>query len=126
MEPEDIGRPSNKLVLGKHSGRAALSSRLKELGFDLQSPSSIARSEVQGSRRSQEGSLRRGPRAIVTDEATQTPETYSLEYLHFISGTGVVPSATVKLRGTDRRSRTRASATAPWTPCSPPSTPSRA
>src|SRR5205814_6113284 len=36
MKPEDIGRPSNKLVLGKHSGRAALSSRLKELGFDLQ------------------------------------------------------------------------------------------
>src|SRR5437879_11452969 len=35
MKPEDIGRSSNKLVLGKHSGRAALSARLKELGFDL-------------------------------------------------------------------------------------------
>jgi 2-isopropylmalate synthase len=38
MKPEDIGRPSNKLVLGKHSGRAALGSRLRELGFDLQPP----------------------------------------------------------------------------------------
>src|SRR6266513_1695500 len=38
MKPEDIGRPSNKLVLGKHSGRAALNSRLKELGFELQPP----------------------------------------------------------------------------------------
>src|SRR5438105_6317828 len=35
MKPEDIGRSSNKLVLGKHSGRAALSARLKELGYDL-------------------------------------------------------------------------------------------
>src|SRR5512138_2372290 len=35
MRPEDIGRPANKLVLGKHSGRAALAARLKELGFAL-------------------------------------------------------------------------------------------
>lgn len=35
---------------------------------------------------------------IVTDEATQGPEIYTLEYLHVISGTSVVPSATVKLR----------------------------
>src|SRR5437667_374479 len=35
MKPEDIGRPSNKLVLGKHSGRHALAARLKDLGLDL-------------------------------------------------------------------------------------------
>src|SRR5262249_29498812 len=35
--------------------------------------------------------------AIVTDEATQTLETFGLDYLHVLSGTGVVPSATVKL-----------------------------
>ena len=36
--------------------------------------------------------------AIVQDEMTQVPETYALEYLHTISGTGVIPSATIKLR----------------------------
>jgi 2-isopropylmalate synthase len=36
--------------------------------------------------------------AIVTDEATQVEGAYVLEYLHVISGTGVIPSATVKLR----------------------------
>jgi 2-isopropylmalate synthase len=41
MKPEDIGRPSNKLVLGKHSGRHALAVRLKDLGFDLSAASSI-------------------------------------------------------------------------------------
>jgi 2-isopropylmalate synthase len=38
---------------------------------------------------------------IVTDEATHGHETYGLEYLHVISGTGVIPSATVKLRRDD-------------------------
>ena len=34
MKPEDIGIPSNKLVLGKHSGRHAFVNRLEELGVD--------------------------------------------------------------------------------------------
>ncbi|MGH7814265.1 MAG: 2-isopropylmalate synthase [Candidatus Binataceae bacterium] len=34
MKPEDIGLPSNKLVLGKHSGRHAFVNRLTELGVD--------------------------------------------------------------------------------------------
>ncbi|HKV54133.1 MAG TPA: 2-isopropylmalate synthase [Candidatus Binataceae bacterium] len=34
MKPEDIGIPSNKLVLGKHSGRHAFINRLTELGVD--------------------------------------------------------------------------------------------
>jgi 2-isopropylmalate synthase len=35
--------------------------------------------------------------SIVANEATQVPETYTLDYLHVISGTGVIPSATVRL-----------------------------
>ena len=35
MTPASVGQPANKLVLGKHSGRAALRSRLAELGFQL-------------------------------------------------------------------------------------------
>src|SRR5271156_1145628 len=34
MKPEEIGIPSNKLVLGKHSGRHAFTNRLTELGVD--------------------------------------------------------------------------------------------
>ena len=37
MKPEDIGIPSNKLVLGKHSGRHAFINRLEELGVDAAS-----------------------------------------------------------------------------------------
>lgn len=35
MRPEDIGLAATNLVMGKHSGRAALRSKLKDLGFDL-------------------------------------------------------------------------------------------
>ncbi|MFL6256174.1 MAG: 2-isopropylmalate synthase [Pyrinomonadaceae bacterium] len=35
MTPESVGVPSNNIVLGKHSGRHALSRRFDELGFTL-------------------------------------------------------------------------------------------
>jgi len=35
MRPEDIGLAATNLVMGKHSGRAALRAKMKELGFDL-------------------------------------------------------------------------------------------
>ena len=35
MRPEDIGLSETNLVMGKHSGRAALREKLKNLGFDL-------------------------------------------------------------------------------------------
>ncbi|CAN0597864.1 unnamed protein product, partial [Ectocarpus sp. 12 AP-2014] len=35
MRPEDVGLSETNIVMGKHSGRAALRSKLKELGFEL-------------------------------------------------------------------------------------------
>ena len=35
MKPEDIGIPRTELVLGKHSGRAALRQRINDLGYHL-------------------------------------------------------------------------------------------
>ena len=37
MTPESVGVPANSLVLGKHSGRHALSLRYTELGYDITS-----------------------------------------------------------------------------------------
>ncbi|HEX6731159.1 MAG TPA: 2-isopropylmalate synthase [Pyrinomonadaceae bacterium] len=38
MTPESVGVPANSLVLGKHSGRHALSLRYMELGYQLNAP----------------------------------------------------------------------------------------
>ncbi|MEM6825516.1 MAG: 2-isopropylmalate synthase [Pseudomonadota bacterium] len=35
MRPEDVGLSETNIVMGKHSGRAALRSKLKDLGFDM-------------------------------------------------------------------------------------------
>jgi 2-isopropylmalate synthase len=99
MKPADIGRASNKLVLGKHSGRHALAARLKELGFDLAGPDldrAFRKFKDLADRKKEvydEDLI-----AIVTDEATQVQETYDLDYLHVVSGTSLVPSATVRLK----------------------------
>lgn len=37
MKPEDVGCTSNELILGKHSGRNGLASRLKEMGIEVAS-----------------------------------------------------------------------------------------
>ena len=35
MTPESVGAPENRIVLGKHSGRHALASRYRQLGYEL-------------------------------------------------------------------------------------------
>jgi 2-isopropylmalate synthase len=99
MRPEDIGRPSNKLVLGKHSGRHALAARLKDLGLDLAGPDlDRAFKAFKDLADRKKEVYDEDLMAIVADEATQGAAGYELEYLHVISGTAVVPSATVKLK----------------------------
>ena len=65
MTPQSIGRASNELVLGKHSGRHAFRERLKDLGFDARPGGARGRlPALQGPRRQEEGRLQRGhPRA---------------------------------------------------------------
>ncbi|GAB3095266.1 2-isopropylmalate synthase [Aestuariicella hydrocarbonica] len=41
MKAEDVGWKANKLVLGKHSGRAAVRSRFEELGVTFESPEAL-------------------------------------------------------------------------------------
>jgi 2-isopropylmalate synthase len=103
MRPQDIGRTSNKLVMGKHSGRHALAVRLKELGFDLAGPDlDKAFKKFKDLADKKKEVYDEDLMAIVQDELTQAPETYALEYLHVVSGTGVIPSATVRLRKEDQ------------------------
>ena len=60
MRPEDVGFATTELVLGKHSGRAALASRIKALGYSLGSEQIQQVFEhVQGPGGQEEGDLRR-------------------------------------------------------------------
>ncbi|MFQ5898114.1 MAG: 2-isopropylmalate synthase [Candidatus Methylomirabilia bacterium] len=98
MTPQDIGRASNKLVLGKHSGRHALAVRLKDLGFDLSGPDldkAFRKFKDLADRKKEV--YDEDLMAIVTDEMATTKETYTLDYVQVLSGTAIIPSATVRL-----------------------------
>ena len=60
MRPEDVGFAKTDLVLGKHSGRAALADRAKALGYHLAGEQLQTVFEAfQSAGRQEEGSLRR-------------------------------------------------------------------
>jgi 2-isopropylmalate synthase len=103
MSPEDVGVESSQIVLTARSGRHALRHRLEQLGHKL-SKEEIDKAyerflEVADKKTEiyDEDLL-----AIVGDEIRDVPEKYHLEYLHTTSGTGTVPSATVRLRFDDQ------------------------
>jgi 2-isopropylmalate synthase len=99
MRPEDIGRAANKLVMGKHSGRAALASRLKDLGFEVvDAELGKAFKKFKDLADKKKEIFDEDLISIMKDEIAHVPETYVLDYLHIISGTGVIPSATVRLK----------------------------
>jgi 2-isopropylmalate synthase len=103
MRPQDIGRATNKLVMGKHSGRHALAARLKDLGFELEEGElGKAFKKFKDLADKKKEVYDEDLIAIVSDEMATVPETYVLDYLHTISGTGVIPSATIRLRKDDQ------------------------
>jgi 2-isopropylmalate synthase len=103
MRPLDIGRATNKLVMGKHSGRHALAARLKDLGFDLDEGAlGKAFKNFKDLADKKKEIFDEDLISIVKDEIAHVAETYVLDYLHTISGTGIIPSATVRLKKEDQ------------------------
>jgi 2-isopropylmalate synthase len=98
MEPETVGLTSNRLVLGKHSGRHAFKQRLAELGYDLEE-NDLNRvfkkfKELADKRKE---ILDEDIEVLIAEEILRVPDTFKLDYLNVVSGTVAVPTATVKL-----------------------------
>jgi len=99
MRPESVGISSNKLVLGKHSGRHAFAERLKQLGVDLY--------EVDMNRAFERFKVLADLKkniydddliAIVTEEAVRVPDRFELLELDVTSSSHTLPHAAVRLR----------------------------
>ena len=98
MDPHDVGWGATELPLTKHSGRAAVASRLKHLGFkmsDADVAAIFARFKDIGDKKKfvYDDDLT----ALVEGHITEVPETWSLDYLSVTSGNQTVPTATVRL-----------------------------
>ncbi|MFC1862937.1 2-isopropylmalate synthase [Thermodesulfobacteriota bacterium] len=98
MEPEMVGLSSNRLVLGKHSGRHAFRERLNELGYDLSKDeldSLFKKFKALADKRKE--LLDEDIEALVGEEILRVSDIYKLDYLNVVSGTVTVPTATVRL-----------------------------
>ncbi|MFZ5648856.1 MAG: 2-isopropylmalate synthase [Bacillota bacterium] len=99
MNPEKVGLShSNKLVLGKHSGRHAFKNRLEELGYNL-NPAELNKAfqsfKALADRKKE--ITDHDLEAIVEEEIRAVDPVYALDYIHISSGSSIVPTATVGL-----------------------------
>ncbi|MBW4490968.1 MAG: 2-isopropylmalate synthase [Trichocoleus desertorum ATA4-8-CV12] len=99
MDAQSIGLTDNQIVLGKHSGRNAFRTRLKELGFELSdqelNKAFIRFKELADKKKEiSDWDLE----AIVNDEIQQAPELFRLELVQVSCGDRARPTATVSLR----------------------------
>lgn len=99
MDPREVGWGGTELPLTKHSGRHAMAARLEHLGFRL----TQAELEQVFSRFKEIGDKKKfvyddDLSALVDDSIGGEEETYQLDYIHVTSGTGTVPTATVRMR----------------------------
>ena len=98
MTPQSIGRPSNELVLGKHSGRHAFRERLAELGFELEGESfQDAFRRFKALADAKKTIFNEDLEAIASDAVLNTDERFQLEEVSVLSGTFAKPTATVEI-----------------------------
>ena len=109
MRPEDVGAMQTTLVLGKHSGRAAFSKRLTELGYPLEGEAlAKAFGEFKKLADRKKAVHDADLIALASDELATVPELWALDYLQVTCGTTGLPTATVRLRDPDGKTRTHA------------------
>jgi 2-isopropylmalate synthase len=99
MKPEDVGFTGRGIVLGKHSGRHALSERLKELGFSLSSfelDKVIERFKALADKK--KNIFDDDLIALVEDEIKIFKPVWKLESFQINSGTNIAPTASVSLK----------------------------
>ncbi|HEX7477026.1 MAG TPA: 2-isopropylmalate synthase [Polyangiales bacterium] len=104
MVPEDIGLTESRMVLGKHSGRAALANRLNELGYRLsgaQIEQVFERFKHLADRK--KNIYDEDLTALVADDIFNVPVRYELVSVECKTGTDIAPWArcTVRFDGKD-------------------------
>ncbi len=103
MTPESVGVNKTKIVLGRHSGRHGLKSRLGELGYH---PSEEEMQKIYEAflvlADKKKEIFDDDLRVLMGDEIYKEEELYELQYLHVNAGTDVIPTATVRIKSNEK------------------------
>src|SRR4051812_40141850 len=102
MRPEDVGFSKTDLVLGKHSGRAALADRAKALGFHLtgdQLQTVFEQFKVLADKKKEiyDGDIA----ALIEQEIYDDQETWTFDNYHLTVASGSKPTVTLNLKRGD-------------------------
>jgi 2-isopropylmalate synthase len=98
MNPESVGISKSALVLGKHSGRHAFRERIKDLGYSLTDDEvNLTFKRFKALADNKKTVFDEDIEAIIAEEVLRTAETYKLISVTIMSGSEVVPTATVKM-----------------------------
>ncbi len=98
MTPESVGKVSNELVIGKHSGRHAVEGKLQELGYrlnedNLQHVMQVLKELADRKKNIYVEDLE----AVVLEEVFRIPDKYKLIYLSSTSGNMAIPTAVIRM-----------------------------
>ncbi len=98
MKPEEVGIPSNKIILGKHSGRHAFKKRLEEFGYFLnENDFQRAFRRFKDLADKKKYVFDEDIEALISEEFVRSSDFYKIISANFASGTDMRPVATVKL-----------------------------
>lgn len=99
MRAEDVGWNANRMVLGKHSGRAAFKARLEQLGIDIGTDNSFNSLFMRFKELADKKHdiFDEDLHALVSDTQNEVAETYKLTSLEVTSKTGTKPEAKLTL-----------------------------
>jgi len=99
MTPQSIGLGSSRMVLGRHTGRHGFVERCKQLGFKLSDDElEQAYQRFKEIADKKKEVFDEDVAAIIGDEIHVVEKVYELKYIHVVSGSGVLPTATVKIK----------------------------
>ena len=104
MRAEDVGWSTNKMVLGKHSGRNAFKSRIAELGFEFDSEAELNDAFIRFKQLADKKHdiFDEDLQALISETTLDAEDEYiQLIALSVCSQTGEVPNAKVTLRIAD-------------------------
>ena len=98
MRPQDVGVPQSRVILTARTGRHGLRHRLEEIGYKL------TKNELENVYQrflliadKKKEVFDEDLAAIVGDEVRMIEHVFELKYLHVSSGTGTLPTASVKI-----------------------------
>ncbi len=105
MTPQSVGVTATNMVLGKHSGRAALAARITSLGFDITDEQLNAVFDAFKDLADRKKEIYDGDIMALVESIVRGKEitAWTLDYLQTTAGTHAVATATVTLSRGDQR-----------------------